>query len=135
MPWNKLLSFKTKVPSVNSLSTTSFIINILWFLKLCIPLWGVIIMHKGSTQFFQIELATLYLKHMYVGEAIENASRRLVDIDMFGVSPSFNLNGSWLVKQVTTFTIFVHKKFGNWTFTTMFLTLSKIVQIFSSSYH
>jgi hypothetical protein len=70
-------------------------------------------MHKGSTQFFQIELATLYLKHMYVGEAIENASRRLVDIDMFGVSPSFNLNGSWLVKQVTTFTIFVRKKFGN----------------------
>jgi len=31
---------------------------------------------------------------MYVGEAIENAFRWLVDVDMFGVSPSFNLNGS-----------------------------------------
>jgi hypothetical protein len=51
-------------------------------------------MHKDSTQFFQIKLATLYLKHMYVGEAIENAFRWLVDVDMFGVSPSFNLNGS-----------------------------------------
>jgi hypothetical protein len=50
-------------------------------------------MHNGSTLFFQIELATLYLKHMYVGEAIQNASRRLVDIDMFGISPSFNLMG------------------------------------------
>ncbi len=70
-------------------------------------------MHKDSTQFFQIKLATLYLKHMYVGEAIENAFRWLVDVDMFGVSPSFNLNGSWLVKQVTTFTTFVHKKIGN----------------------
>jgi hypothetical protein len=70
-------------------------------------------MHKDSTQFVQIELVTVYLKHMYVGEAIENASRRLVNVDMFGVSPSFNLNGSWLIKHVTTFTTFVHKKFGN----------------------
>jgi hypothetical protein len=70
-------------------------------------------MQKDSTQFFQIELATLHLKHMYVGEAIENASRWLVDVNMFGVSQSFNLNGSRLVKQVTTFITFVHKKFGN----------------------
>jgi hypothetical protein len=70
-------------------------------------------MQKDSTQFFQIELATLYLKHMYVGEVIENASRWLVDVNMFGVSQSFNLNGSRLVKQVTRFITFVHNKFGN----------------------